>query len=228
MKHSLVLDDVTKSFGPARVLEGISLSINPGETVAVMGPSGSGKSTLLHCMSGVLQPTEGRVIFGDTELSALNDTDRSALRLEHFGFVFQDSQLLPELTAEANVALPCILAGMARGKARNIAQDLLAQLGLAKLGNKRPGEVSGGQAQRIAIARALAGSPSVVFADEPTGALDQATGQEVMQLLTAIAARNGATLVVVTHDVGVADWLDRRVEIRDGIIHTDDAMRGAR
>ncbi|AWB81521.1 macrolide ABC transporter ATP-binding protein [Corynebacterium yudongzhengii] len=228
MTHSLVLDDVTKSFGRTSVLEGITLTIDPGETVAVMGPSGSGKSTLLHCMSGMLTPTAGSVSFGDLQISALDDRARSRLRLEEFGFVFQDSQLLPELTAVDNVALPAILTGMPRGKARDIAQNLLAQLGIDVLAYKRPGQVSGGQAQRIAIARALAGSPSIVFADEPTGALDQTTGQEVMQLLTAVAANNGTTLVVVTHDVAVASWLDRRVEIRDGIIHNDQMMRGVR
>lgn len=228
MTHSLVLDDVTKSFGRTSVLEGITLTIDPGETVAVMGPSGSGKSTLLHCMSGVLTPTAGSVSFGDLQISALDDRARSRLRLEEFGFVFQDSQLLPELTAVDNVALPAILTGMPRGKARDIAQNLLAQLDIDALAYKRPGQVSGGQAQRIAIARALAGSPSIVFADEPTGALDQTTGQEVMQLLTAVAANNGTTLVVVTHDVAVASWLDRRVEIRDGIIHNDQMMRGVR
>lgn len=228
MNQPLILHDITKSFGATRVLEGISLTVQPGETVSIMGPSGSGKSTLLHCMSGVLQPTGGDVQFGDQRLNELNDNARSTLRLKSFGFVFQDSQLLPELTALDNIALPLMLNGTSRQSARSTAENLLDQLGLGELADKRPAQVSGGQAQRISIARALSTDPSVIFADEPTGALDQATGQEVMQLLTAIVSRIGATLIVVTHDPNVAAWLDRRIEIRDGIIHADAMMRGAR
>ncbi|MDO5032272.1 ABC transporter ATP-binding protein [Corynebacterium sp.] len=221
MNTTLSLHDITKDFGAGPVLAGISLEIAPGEMVAVMGPSGSGKSTLLHCMSGVLQPTHGRVFFGDTELSALGDAARSRTRLQHFGFVFQDGQLLPELSNLDNVALPAMLTGSGRKQARRKAMELLDQLGLGALADRRPGEVSGGQAQRVAIARALAADPAVVFADEPTGALDQTTGHEVMQMLTTVVRHNDASLVMVTHDPKVADWMQRRVEIRDGIIHDD-------
>lgn len=172
----LCIRDITKSYNSAPVLTGISLTIEPGETVAVMGPSGSGKSTLLHCMSGVLLPDDGDVIFGDTKINSLSDADRSALRLHDFGFVFQDGQLLPELTARENVALPMILQGKKRSKSLALADDVLSRLGLKDLTRRRPGEMSGGQAQRVAIARAMAGEPSVIFADEPTGALDQSTG----------------------------------------------------
>ena len=221
MAQILSLTDITKDFGGGPVLAGISLDIEPGELVAVMGPSGSGKSTLLHCMSGVLTPTHGSVRYGDEELSALSDTPRSRTRLRNFGFVFQDDQLLPELSNVDNVALPAMLNGMGRGAARRRAMELLDQLGLGGLADRRPAQVSGGQAQRVTIARALVANPGVVFADEPTGALDQSTGHEVMQMLTTIVRQAGASLVMVTHDPKVADWMQRRVEIRDGIIHDD-------
>lgn len=223
----LCIRDITKSYNSAPVLTGISLTIEPGETVAVMGPSGSGKSTLLHCMSGVLLPDDGDVIFGDTKVNSLSDADRSALRLHDFGFVFQDGQLLPELTARENVALPMILQGKKRSKSLALADDVLGRLGLKDLTRRRPGQMSGGQAQRVAIARAMAGEPGVIFADEPTGALDQSTGHEVMQQLTALVEQTGTTLVMVTHDVKVADWCRRRVEIRDGLIHDDRLLAGA-
>lgn len=223
----LCIRDITKSYNSAPVLTGISLNIEPGETVAVMGPSGSGKSTLLHCMSGVLLPDDGDVIFGDTKINSLSDADRSALRLHDFGFVFQDGQLLPELTARENVALPMILQGKKRSKSLSLADDVLSRLGLEDLTRRRPGQMSGGQAQRVAIARAMAGEPGVIFADEPTGALDQSTGHEVMQQLTALVEQTGTTLVMVTHDVKVADWCRRRVEIRDGLIHDDRMLVGA-
>lgn len=221
MAKTLSLADITKDFGGGPVLAGISLDIEPGELVAVMGPSGSGKSTLLHCMSGVLTPTHGSVRYGDEELSALGDGPRSRTRLRNFGFVFQDGQLLPELSNVDNVALPAMLNGMGRGAARRRAMELLDQLGLGGLADRRPAQVSGGQAQRVTIARALVANPGVVFADEPTGALDQSTGHEVMQMLTTIVRQAGASLVMVTHDPKVADWMQRRVEIRDGIIHDD-------
>ncbi|OHR26446.1 macrolide ABC transporter ATP-binding protein [Corynebacterium sp. HMSC072B09] len=223
----LCIRDITKSYNSAPVLTGISLTIEPGETVAVMGPSGSGKSTLLHCMSGVLLPDDGDVIFGDTKINSLSDADRSALRLHDFGFVFQDGQLLPELTARENVALPMILQGKKRSTSLALADDVLSRLGLEDLTRRRPGQMSGGQAQRVAIARAMAGEPGVIFADEPTGALDQSTGHEVMQQLTALVEQTGTTLVMVTHDVKVADWCRRRVEIRDGLIHDDRMLAGA-
>lgn len=226
MTHTLSLYDITKDYVGAPVLSGITLSIQPGELVAIMGPSGSGKSTLLHCMSGVLVPSSGEVRFGAQNISAMNDKECSKVRLRDFGFVFQDGQLIPELTNAENVALPAMLNGVARGKAKARAAELLEQLGLAGMEDRRPAQISGGQAQRVAIARALAAKPAVIFADEPTGALDQATGHEVMQLLTSMARREGTTMVMVTHDVAVANWMDRRVEIRDGIIHDDRQLGG--
>ncbi|MFC5383396.1 ABC transporter ATP-binding protein [Arcanobacterium hippocoleae] len=202
-------------------LAGIDLSIRKGEQVAIMGPSGSGKSTLLHTLSGILTPSSGRVSFNGTAISSLRDSARSRIRMQHFGFVFQDGQLVPELTARENAALPLLLNGANRNSANKTAADWLNRLGVGEQSRKRPGEMSGGQAQRVAIARALACSPAVVFADEPTGALDQATGHEVMQILTTAAKMSGATLIVITHDIKVAAWCQRLVEIRDGLVHTD-------
>ncbi|MDK8822907.1 ABC transporter ATP-binding protein [Corynebacterium coyleae] len=220
----LELNDITKSFTQQRVLEGISLTVGGGESVAIMGPSGSGKSTLLHCMSGVLVPDDGQVRFNGQDVSAMSDAERSRLRLENFGFIFQDGQLLPELTATENVALPQIMRGVSRAEAHAEAIDMLTRLGLGAFVDRYPGQLSGGQVQRVAIARALAGPPSVVFADEPTAALDQATGHEVMQQIVAIAEKFGVTLVLVTHDPKIADWCSRRVEIRDGLIHSEVAL----
>lgn len=220
----LELRDITKSFPQQRVLEGISLSVSNGESVAIMGPSGSGKSTLLHCMSGVLVPDQGEVLFDGRDVAAMSDAERSRLRLEHFGFIFQDGQLLPELTATENVALPQIMRGVPRSQAHDEAIDMLTRLGLGAYVDRYPGQLSGGQGQRVAIARALAGPPSVVFADEPTAALDQATGHEVMQQIVAVCQKFGVALVVVTHDPKIADWCSRRVEIRDGLIHSEVAL----
>ncbi|AKK04316.1 ABC transporter ATP-binding protein [Corynebacterium epidermidicanis] len=226
MSNQFILRDVSKSYGATPVLTGINLSISQGETVAIMGPSGSGKSTLLHCMSGILQPSSGAILFGGRDIAQLDDAHRSKLRLTQFGFVFQDGQLLPELTAVENIALPMILTGSSKSRARRAALELLEKLGLAQLANRRPAKMSGGQAQRVAVARALVANPAVIFADEPTGALDQPTGHEMMQLLTSLVAASGTTLIMVTHDAKVASWLNRRVEIRDGIIHDDRMMGG--
>ena len=217
----ITTSDIVKRFGTVTALAGVSINISVGESVAIMGPSGSGKSTLLHCLSGVLVPDQGSVSFGGTEISGLTDARRSHLRLCELGFVFQDSQLIPELPARENVALPLMLTGTPTRSALRAADDMLARLGLADLKGRRPAQMSGGQAQRIAIARALVSSPRAVFADEPSGALDQATGHEMMQLLTAAVSMAGATLVVVTHDVNVARWCSRLIEIRDGLVHSD-------
>lgn len=217
----LVAHRISKDFGSVRALAEVSVTIGAGEAVAIMGPSGSGKSTLLHCLAGILIPDQGSVRIGDTVLSEQSDPVRSRLRRERLGFVFQDGQLLPELPARENVALPLLMSGVGRKAALARADQWLARLGLETATGRRPGEMSGGQAQRVAIARAMVHAPSVVFADEPTGALDQATGHEVMQILTTTAQMNGATLVVVTHDLKVAQWCSRLVELRDSMVHAD-------
>ena len=214
--------DLSKRFGGNNlVLDGVSVAFDEASVTAIMGPSGSGKSTLLHCLSGVLAPNDGQVMFAGRDLTRMSDAKRSHLRLSHFGFVFQDGQLIPELPARENVALPLLLTGTRRRAALAKADEVLAKIGIPDLADRRPSDMSGGQAQRVAIARALVANPRVVFADEPSGALDQATGHEVMQLLTATVARVGASLVMVTHDSAVARWCSRLVEIRDGLVHTD-------
>lgn len=197
-------------------LNRVNFVLGEGETVAVMGPSGSGKSTLLHALAGIIKPTAGTVIFRGADLSRMSDAERTKLRRNAFGFVFQSGQLLPELPAVENIALPMMLDGMPYRTATDTAILWLERMGLRALATHRPGEMSGGQMQRIAIARALAVKPAVVFADEPTGALDQATGREVMDILMAAARDNGSAVVVVTHDPNVASFCSRTVTMQDG------------
>ena len=212
--------DLVKSFGETPALRGASLTVRQGEIVAVMGPSGSGKSTLLHCLAGILVPEQGEVWFGGQRLDTLSDERRSALRRDRFGFVFQSGQLVPELTAEENVALPLLLSGTRRGPAMTAARDWFGTLGLDGLERRRSGELSGGQAQRVALARGMVARPEVLFTDEPTGALDSVSGELVMDLLTAAAREHGTTVVLVTHDARVAAYADREVVVRDGIVGT--------
>ncbi|MGO1286589.1 MAG: ABC transporter ATP-binding protein [Brachybacterium sp.] len=201
-----------------RALDGVDLDIARADSIAVMGPSGCGKTTLLHILAGILTPTSGTVHHDGTDLAALGDRRRTRLRRSDFGFVFQDGQLLPELTALENVILPRMLGGTSRRAATAEAASWLDRLGLAGMHDRRPTQLSGGQAQRVAIARALAGRPSVVFADEPTGALDQTTGQSVLQVLVDSCQDSGAALVMVTHDAKVAAVCRRTVAMRDGRI----------
>ncbi|MFI2709569.1 ABC transporter ATP-binding protein [Micromonospora sp. NPDC018662] len=211
--------DVTFSFGETPALRGASLAVDAGEVVAVMGPSGSGKSTLLHCLAGILPPDSGEVRFGDVRIDTLGEAERSALRRDRFGFVFQFGQLVPELTAAENVALPLLLGGVRRAPALRAAHGWFERLGLAGLEHRRSGELSGGQAQRVALARGLVARPQVLFADEPTGALDSLTGEEVMALLVDTAREQGTTVVLVTHEPRVAAYADREVVVRDGRIN---------
>jgi len=212
--------DLHLSFGSTPALRGASLGVPQGEIVAVMGPSGSGKSTLLHCLAGILVPEAGEVWSGGQRLDALSDNRRSALRRDRFGFVFQFGQLVPELTAEENVALPLLLSGTRRGPAISAARKWFPVLGLDGLEGRRSGELSGGQAQRVALARGLVNGPEVLFADEPTGALDSVSGELVMDLLVAAAREHGTTVVLVTHDARVAAYADREVVVRDGTVAT--------
>ncbi|TDD83916.1 ABC transporter ATP-binding protein [Actinomadura darangshiensis] len=207
---------LVKRFGTAVALDGVDLAAGRAEAVAIMGPSGSGKSTLLHCLAGIMKPDAGEVHLLGQRIDTLGERRRSALRRGRFGFVFQFGQLLPELPAVENVALPLMLSGTSRREAVQAAGSWFGPLGLDGLEHRRPGELSGGQAQRVAIARALVPRPAVVFADEPTGALDQSTGHDTMRLLVEATKHNGASLVVVTHDPSVAAWCDRVTEVRDG------------
>jgi putative ABC transport system ATP-binding protein len=212
--------DLHLSFGSTPALRGASLTVRQGEIVAVMGPSGSGKSTLLHCLAGILVPDQGEVWFARQRLDTLGDDRRSALRRYRFGFVFQSGQLVPELTAEENVALPLLLSGTRRAPAMTAARKWFPVLGLDGLEQRRSGELSGGQAQRVALARGLVAEPEVLFADEPTGSLDSVSGELVMNLLTAAARTRGTTVILVTHDARVAAYADREVIVRDGTVST--------
>lgn len=204
-----------------RALDGVDFDIARAESIAVMGPSGCGKTTLLHVLAGILAPTGGSVMHDGTDIAALSDRQRTLLRRTDFGFVFQDGQLLPELTALENVILPRMLGGTPRRAAAADARGWLDRLGIGQLADRRPGQISGGQAQRVAIARALAGRPSVVFADEPTGALDQTTGHAVLDVLVGACSESGASLVMVTHDPSVAAACTRTVAMRDGRIERE-------
>ena len=212
--------DVHFNFGETPALRGANIAVEAGEILAVMGPSGSGKSTLLHCLAGILVPDSGSVEFAGRRIDALPDAERSALRRGRFGFVFQFGQLVPELSAEENVALPLLLGGTRRSDAIARARTWFDRLGLDGLECRRSGELSGGQSQRVALARGLVTEPEVLFADEPTGALDSLTGEQVMELLTVAARDHGTTVVLVTHEPRVAAYADREVIVRDGIVTT--------
>ncbi|MCX2969125.1 MULTISPECIES: ABC transporter ATP-binding protein [Streptomyces] len=216
-----------KTYGATAALAGADFAIRPGEIVAVMGPSGSGKSTLLHCLAGIVTPDSGTVFYRGHELSGMSDAERSALRRGEFGFVFQFGQLVPELTCTENVALPLRLAGVERKAAEARARTWLERLEVDDVRHHRPGQVSGGQGQRVAVARALVGSPRVVFADEPTGALDSLNGERVMELLSEAARETKAAVVLVTHESRVAAYSDREVVVRDGKAQDLAGLAGA-
>ena len=203
--------------GPVAALCDVSLRITPGEYIGVVGPSGCGKSTLLHVLGCVDVPTSGQVLFQDREVASLSDADRSRLRLREIGFVFQRFFLLPMLTAWENVELPQAEAGVGRAERRQRTEELLTYVGLAPRAGHRPSELSGGEMQRVAIARALANRPRLLLADEPTGELDQATGEQIVTLLDRLHA-DGIAVVVVTHDAAVASRAHRLLRMRDGRI----------
>ncbi|MCM3806207.1 ABC transporter ATP-binding protein [Streptomyces solisilvae] len=212
----LTATSLHKTYGHTPALDGADFSIHPGEVVAVMGPSGSGKSTLLHCLAGIVKPDSGSVHYNGRELTAMSDTERSGLRRGEFGFVFQFGQLVPELSCSENVALPLRLNGVKRKEAESRASAWMERLEVADVAHKRPGEVSGGQGQRVAVARSLVTAPRVLFADEPTGALDSLNGERVMELLTEAAREARTAVVLVTHEARVAAYSDREVVVRDG------------
>jgi putative ABC transport system ATP-binding protein len=218
--------DLALSFGETPALRGANFSVKRGEIVAVMGPSGSGKSTLLHCLAGILVPQSGEVFFDGNRLDTMREGERSKLRRDRFGFVFQFGQLVPELTAEENVALPLLLGGIRREEALRMARAWFERLELEGLERHRAGEMSGGQAQRVALARGLVARPDVLFADEPTGSLDSLTGELVMGLMTGSARAERTTVVLVTHEPRVAAYADREVIVRDGkVTSAEGALR---
>lgn len=217
---------ITKSFGPTPALLGATVAIGPGEVVAVMGPSGSGKSTLLHCLAGIFTPDSGQVTYRGQRLDRLSDGQRTRLRRQEFGFVFQFGQLVPELSAVDNIALPLLLDGVRHKDAYQRAATWFPRLDLAGLEQRRTGELSGGQAQRVAIGRALVTGPKVLFADEPTGSLDSLTSENVMDLMIDTARSLNTAVLLVTHDPRVASHADREIIVRDGKIAATTAAAG--
>ncbi|MDA0634417.1 ABC transporter ATP-binding protein [Nonomuraea sp. MCN248] len=212
--------DLIKSYGRTRALTGASLHVEEGEIVAITGPSGSGKSTLLHCLAGIVRPESGEVLLDGRRIDTLDEPDLTRLRRESFGVVFQFGGLVPELTAAENVALPLLFNRHGRQESMTVAADWLARLEVSGCADQRSADLSGGQVQRVALARALATGPRVVFADEPTGALDSIGGEQVMKALVETARARRATVVLVTHDNRVAAYADREIALRDGAVLT--------
>ena len=218
---------LTKSFGPTQAVRGIDLEVKRGEVLAVMGPSGSGKSTLVHLLAGVLAPDSGDVHLDGIDLTALSADARARVRLDRIGFVFQFGQLLPDLTALDNVALPLLMQGGGKRSAHKRALAGLEQLGLGDQVHKVPGDMSGGQAQRVAIARALVTKPTVLFADEPTGSLDSLAAENVLRAMLDAVREAGTTVVLITHDARTAAYADREIVVRDGRISGAPAVVNA-
>jgi putative ABC transport system ATP-binding protein len=209
---------LTRSYGPTPALRGVDIEVGEGEIVAVTGPSGCGKSTLLHCLAGILRVDAGQVLYRDQDLGTWTEAARSKLRRTRFGVLFQFGQLVPELTAVENVALPLLLAGSGRREARKTALYWLERFGVGDMADKRPGAMSGGQQQRCAVARAMATEPDVLFADEPTGALDVLTGEQVLTEILQEARGQHMAVVLVTHEAQIAAYADREVTLRDGVV----------
>lgn len=212
-----------KSYGRTEALRGASLDLHAGEILAVTGTSGSGKSTLLHCLAGIVRPDEGVVTYRGEQLDRSSEERLGELRRSDFGVVFQFGQLIPELTALDNVALPLLLSGTRRGPANEQAGEWLERFGIRGQADLRPGGMSGGQSQRVALARALVTGPKAVFADEPTGALDSLAGEQVMTALVHAARESATAVLLITHDAQTAAYADREVWLRDGVVHAGSA-----
>jgi len=207
------------------VINNVSLKIFSGELVSLIGPSGSGKSTLLHLIGGLCRPVQGQVLINGQDLSQMNENQLAVFRRQYLGFIFQSFNLLPNLTALENVALPLVFAGVSPAERIPRAKDMLKTMGLANRLNHKPAELSGGQQQRVSIARALVNNPTLVLADEPTGNLDSRTGTEIMDTLTGINRERGCTILLVTHDTGAAHCGHRIVKLRDGIIEAVETIK---
>ncbi|NDW12504.1 ABC transporter ATP-binding protein [Bacteroides sp. 214] len=212
------LTGITKSFGSLQVLKGIDLTINKGEIVSIVGPSGAGKTTLLQIMGTLDKPDNGKVFIDGTNVSNMKEKELSAFRNTHIGFVFQFHQLLPEFTAIENVMIPAFIAGVSSKKAQEEASRLLEFMGMADRATHKPNELSGGEKQRIAVARSLINNPAVILADEPSGSLDTQNKEELHKLFFDLRDRLGQTFVIVTHDEGLASTTDRTIHMIDGLI----------
>ena len=212
------IQGITKSFGELQVLKGIDLIINKGEVVSIVGPSGAGKTTLLQIMGTLDKADAGTVVINGVEVGKLKEKELSAFRNKQIGFVFQFHQLLPEFTALENVMIPALIAGTSSGEAMRRAKDTLEMMGLAERALHKPAELSGGEKQRVAVARALISHPAVIFADEPSGSLDSKNKEELHQLFFDLREKLGQTFVIVTHDEGLAQLTDRTIHMVDGRI----------
>ena len=212
--------NITKSYGTLQVLKGIDLDIEKGKVVSIVGQSGAGKTTLLQIMGSLDRADSGSVVIGGVDVMKLSDAKRSQFRNQHMGFVFQFHQLLPEFTALENVMMPALIGGTSRSEARKRAQELLAFMGLSDRADHKPCELSGGEKQRVAVARALVNKPDVVFADEPSGSLDTQNKQELHRLFFQLRDEMGQTFVIVTHDEELANLADRKICMKDGMIET--------
>lgn len=210
--------NITKHFGDLQVLKGIDLHIAKGEVVSIVGPSGAGKTTLLQIIGTLDTPDSGSVIIDGTDICRLRQSELSAFRNQHIGFVFQFHQLLPEFTALENVMMPALIAGVSRRTAKDSALELLDMMGLSQRASHKPTQLSGGEKQRVAVARALINHPSVILADEPSGSLDSKNKTELHQLFFDLRDRLGQTFVIVTHDEGLASLTDRTIHLSDGCI----------
>ena len=212
------IKEVTKSFGNLQVLKGINLHIDKGEMVSIVGPSGAGKTTLLQIIGTLDKPDSGSIIIEGTDVSQLSTKKLSEFRNQHIGFVFQFHQLLPEFTAIENIMIPAFIAGVSRNKAKERAEELLALMGLSDRADHKPNQLSGGEKQRVAVARALVNNPAVVLADEPSGSLDSKNKAELHQLFFELRDKLGQTFVIVTHDEELAKLTDRTIHMKDGVI----------
>jgi len=210
------LKDITKSFGSLNVLKGVSLQVNKGEILSITGPSGAGKTTLLQIMGSLDRPDSGRVLYDSIDITTLSAKEIAAFRNRHIGFVFQFHQLLPEFTAMENIMIPLLIAGRSMHDSKERAMELLDILGLTDRATHKPSELSGGEKQRIAVARALANNPDVILADEPSGSLDSKNKEELHKLFFRLRDMMGQTIVTVTHDESLAGLADRRINIIDG------------
>ena len=220
------IENLTKSFGDLQVLKGVSLNIKKGEVISIVGPSGAGKTTLLQLIGTLDKPSSGTIRFNGEELGKMNESRLATFRNRHIGFVFQFHQLLPEFTALENIIIPALIAGRKRKEAENEAMELLRIMGLEERAQHKPSEMSGGENQRVAVARALINRPDVILADEPSGSLDSHTKEELHRLFFDLRDRLGQTFIIVTHDETLASYTDRTIRMVDGMIETECVKRG--